>query len=391
MSSVQRLPVRAITLGLDSPHPLGESAVRRAGEVLTAANRAFEQEGYEVQTLRISTRPVLSDLAGWEEEALAGYAAALQKDLVMAGVQFCSLGPALSAQGPGGVLALARMLAGNDALSGSAMVATAEGGLDTAMAAACAEAMVWLAENTTGGLGNFNFAALACVAPGTPFFPAAYHSGPASISVCLQGAGAVAGALADNPDLGKVESRVAVALRQAAQPVVALAERVSTNLGICFGGIDLSPAPDVDDSIVAALELAAQGPFGGPGSLALAAAVTAGVRSTGLPACGYSGLMLPLMEDSVLARRWEEGLVGLDQLLAWSAVCGTGLDTVPVPGDVLPALLARVITDVGSLAARLGKPLSARLLPAPGTRAGQRTSFQSPYLVNTLVKPLSVR
>jgi uncharacterized protein (UPF0210 family) len=98
--------------------------------------------------------------------------------------------------------------------------------------------------------------------------------------------------------------------------------------------------------------------------------------------------MLPVMEDAVLARRWEEERVGLQQLLALSAVCGTGLDTVPVPGDVSARLLEGVICDMASLAVRLRKPLSARLLPVPGKKAGERTEFSSPYLVNTVIKPL---
>ena len=88
------------------------------------------------------------------------------------------------------------------------------------------------------------------------------------------------------------------------------------------------------------------------------------------------------------ARRWEEGRFGLDQLLAYSAVCGTGLDTIPLPGDCSSEDLVNIICDVASLALRQRKPLSARLLPVPGKVAGERTSFSSPYLVNTVIKPL---
>ncbi|MGH9104690.1 MAG: DUF711 family protein, partial [Acidimicrobiales bacterium] len=162
-------------------------------------------------------------------------------------------------------------------------------------------------------------------------------------------------------------------------------------LGVELGGIDLSPAPDGDDSIAAALELAGHGALGGPGTLALAAALTAGIQGTSLPTCGYCGLMLPVMEDVVLARRWEEGRLGLDQLLAYSAVCGTGLDTVPLPGATSERDLAKVVCDVASLAVRQRKPLSARLLPIPGKAAGERTELSSPYLVNTVVKALRPR
>ncbi len=198
----------------------------------------------------------------------------------------------------------------------------------------------------------------------------------------------VAEALQGGAELADVTRRTKETLAAHASPVVKLAEDLASDLGVYFGGIDLSPAPDGDDSIAAAMELAGLGPFGGPGTLALAAAITPALQGTGLPTCGYCGLMLPVMEDVVLAQRWAEGRLGLDQLLAYSAVCGTGLDTVPLPGDCSADELANVICDVASLAVRLRKPLSARLLPVPGKRAGDVTDFSSPYLVNTVIKSL---
>jgi uncharacterized protein (UPF0210 family) len=96
--------------------------------------------------------------------------------------------------------------------------------------------------------------------------------------------------------------------------------------------------------------------------------------------------MLPVLEDAILGRRWEEGLVNTHQLLLYSAVCGTGLDTVPLPGDMEAEVIAHLLLDVASLALRLHKPLSARLFPVPGKQAGERTEFSSPYLTNTLVR-----
>ncbi len=52
-----------------------------------------------------------------------------------------------------------------------------------------ARIMQRLAQETEEGFGNFRFAMLACPEPGCPFFPAAYHSGPTSLSLGLQGAG----------------------------------------------------------------------------------------------------------------------------------------------------------------------------------------------------------
>ena len=89
------------------------------------------------------------------------------------------------------------------------------------------------------------------------------------------------------------------------------------------------------------------------------------------------------MEDKLLAQRWAEGVVTTDSLLAYSAVCGTGLDTVPYPGDISVGQLERIFGDVASLAWKWNKPLSARLQPVLGKKAGDRTDFNSQYLFNT--------
>src|SRR5712691_4088368 len=96
--------------------------------------------------------------------------------------------------------------------------------------------------------------------------------------------------------------------------------------------------------------------------------------------------MLPVLEDAVLGKRWEEGLLQVHQLLLYSAVCGTGLDTVPLPGNMEAEVIAGLLLDVATLALRLNKPLSARLFPVAGKQPGEHTEFTSPYLTNTLVR-----
>jgi uncharacterized protein (UPF0210 family) len=39
-----------------------------------------------------------------------------------------------------------------------------------------------------------------------------------------------------------------------------------------------------------------------------------------------------VLEDAILAQRAAEGTLTIKDLLLYSAVCGTGLDTVPLPG-----------------------------------------------------------
>ena len=78
--------------------------------------------------------------------------------------------------------------------------------------------------------------------------------------------------------------------------------------------------------------------------------------------------------------------ISRDALLAYSSVCSTGLDAVPLPGDIAPAELERIIADMASLAVKWHKPLSARLLPVAGKKTGEMTEFSSPYLVNIRIR-----
>ena len=121
--------------------------------------------------------------------------------------------------------------------------------------------------------------------------------------------------------------------------------------------------------------------------LSAAAFLTDCLRRASLPRTGYSGLMLPVLEDSVLARRAGERPPSLHELLLYSAVCGTGLDTVPLPGDITIEELDTIIGDMATLAFKWHKPLSARLLPVKGKGPGEQTEFDDPYLVNATIQP----
>ena len=71
--------------------------------------------------------------------------------------------------------------------------------------------------------------------------------------------------------------------------------------------------------------------------MAAVSAVTSAVKSlssNGVKLIGYNGLMLPVMEDLILADRAAQNppTFTLRDLLIFSSVCGVGLDTVPVPG-----------------------------------------------------------
>jgi len=389
-------PIRTITLGLADPHPLTSEAIQQASTILKSANDRYMEAGYEVQTVRLSTHSIFDDLADWSPTAIIDYVQDLQRMLDDHSIGFCSLGTAHAAR-PNFPLKrielITNMLAPTSALNATVQLANKKHGLRPEAALAAAEVMKRLANETAEGFGNFRFAALACVEPGSPFFPSAYHEGPASLSLGMQGAGIIADAfLAQKNDhatpieLTKITDLVKAKLIERALPIISLGQSLASDFGLSFGGIDLSPAPLGEDSIVSALELSGYGPIGSSGTVALAAALTSALKGTELPTCGYCGLMLPVLEDATLGQRWEEGLVTTHELLLYSAVCGTGLDTVPLPGDTESTEIAHLLCDVATLALRLNKPLSARLFPVPGKKSGQRTEFTSPYLTNTLVR-----
>src|SRR6266568_5957314 len=265
-------PIRTITLGIAEPHPLIPVVIKRAAVTLKHATERFVEAGYEVQTTRLSTRPIFDDLADSSPAALLKYVQELQRMLDDAGLSFCSMGTAQAAR-PDFPLEridpVADLLASTSALNASVKLADLEYGLRAEAALPIARVMKRLAHETEEGFGNFRFAMLACAAAGCPFFPTAYHAGPASLSLGLQGVDVVLEALQVRiqdelmpVDLLWASDWVRAALVERAAPVVALGQALAQEHGLLFGGIDLSPAPLGDHSIATALEMCGYGQVG---------------------------------------------------------------------------------------------------------------------------------
>ena len=153
----------------------------------------------------------------------------------------------------------------------------------------------------------------------------------------------------------------------------------------CFSS---AGTPSKDASIGVAIENLTTQPFGLSGTLTAAATIASAIKDIRVKQTGYTGLMLPVLEDGRLAQRWSEGRISVDALLAYSAVCGTGLDTIPLPGDTSAEQLSLIISDMASLAVKWHKPLSARLMPITGKGWGETTDFNDPFLVNATLQPL---
>ncbi len=157
-----------------------------------------------------------------------------------------------------------------------------------------------------------------------------------------------------------------------------------------FIGIDFSLAPFPDDahSLGNAVEKMGVPKIGLHGSLAAAAILTEAVDRADFPHTGFSGFMHPVLEDSVLAKRSAEGTLTIKDALLYSCVCGTGLDTISLPGDTSAEQIAPLLLDLCALALRLDKPLTARLMPIPGRKTGESTNFSFGFFANSKVMNL---
>jgi uncharacterized protein (UPF0210 family) len=390
--------IRSICVGIDAAWPLDTAAIEAAGALLSRAAAVFDEAGVEVQTTRLSLSPFAE--AGPRDDAawVVPFARALEAACQECGIGFTSIGPIRwGALGPESgrryAAALAEALVATSQINGS-IEATSSGRPSGGAALAAGTLIAKLARETDRGFGNFRFCTIAQCGPNIPFFPAGYHGGgPARFTIGLQAADDARRAYAEAGTLDDLERRLGETLGAEIGRVESIARALEAEAGVVYGGTDLTPAPfgPPETSTAGMLEDLTGGDFGAAGTLAAAGAFTRMLKRLPYTSVGYSGLMLPVLEDSILAARTSAGLASVSELLLYSAVCGTGLDTVPLPGDAAPEQLGAVVLDVSALAVALQKPLSCRLFPVPGKAAGEHTEYDSPYLVNGAVLPLKGR
>jgi uncharacterized protein (UPF0210 family) len=380
--------VRTITAGVAMQSLSEAGRVEAALGALLRSKRRFEERGYQVQTVRVVTPSLLANAS--TDQRKSALADIMRLDSLAAGQgAVLSIGSILALDHPSSDLAswASDVSRATRVTSFSVTVAT-QGRASTSSAAAAAEIVAALARVAPQGVANFRFAAAANIPPGTPFFPVAHHEGSDSLAIGLESPRLLRQAIV-NRSVEQATQLIRETLDKAFAPVAALAGECARTERRRFLGIDSSPAPGMDSSIGEMIETLTGTPFGGASTLEACAAITAALKQLSVPTCGYSGLMLPVLEDPVLARRAAEHRFGVNELLLFSAVCGTGLDVVPLPGDTPARILARIIRDVATMAVRLNKPLSARLFPVPGKAVGEEVAFDDPLLTKSVTLPVA--
>ena len=237
------------------PHDYGRrgrvsdlQSIDSALAVLARAKQRFEAEGYEVQTTRIATSPVVASLSPAARDAALGGLQALDA-LVESHGALVSIGPVLVEDRLDEALApwSAELARTTHRLNFSVTVASRERGVHAQAAASAARVMIALAGSTPRA--SATFASRRSARAGRhAVLPRRAHDGPASPPSARVSRAGAAGAGAQAAASATAWSRTLTTRSPVEHTAMAIAQAEGRSLGI-----DPSPAPG-QNSIGAALE-----------------------------------------------------------------------------------------------------------------------------------------
>lgn len=378
------MKIRTITSGFNLDFPVREHQIKKHAEFCHRAKEVYQKQGYQVQTIRIAFQEWRKFTQSVDE--IVANAIKIEQYCSRYGIDYFSMGTTSNKS----LIPAVREVITNTNSGFCSVSAAGKAGIDLDLVRDSAGIIKSLSREGDDGFTNLRFAVLFNVAPNTPFFPAAFHQGTESFGLGTENSDVVFDTFAEAETMAEAKSELESNLKSEFQRLQKASVLLSEESGLNFNGIDVSIAPSVhpDESIAFAFEKMGLGRFGESGTLFLAKLVTEVLRSLDVKKCGYSGLMLPILEDYGLAERNKQGFLDLNKLLSFSAVCGTGLDTIPLAGDVSEEKIYALLLDVAALSDKLDKPLSARLMPIPGKNIGDTTEYTFDYFVNTKIMAL---
>lgn len=271
--------------------------------------------------------------------------------------------------------------------------------LDNELIESSAKVVQEISQITPNGEGNFNFTVNFNCPPLIPYFPASYHEKklgncfvigletPDLLLTTLQACNQASTSTIHQEKHSAYYESMHKALQYHIDQITDIIEYKNLGDEFIFSGFDSSAAPSKDCSSMTDIyeEMGVEF-FGASGTVEVSSLLTKVFKSIkNVNLVGFSGLMLALTEDAGLAKGTQTSNFDIRSLLTYSAVCGIGLDTVPVPGDTSIEKISAIMRDTGTMAYRLNKPLTVRLFPVLGLEAGEMTQFTSDDLCNCLV------
>ncbi|GIX04524.1 MAG: UPF0210 protein [Planctomycetaceae bacterium] len=182
-------------------------------------------------------------------------------------------------------------------------------------------------------------------------------------------------------DVTQLAADLKAAAFQATRVAELVGREIAARLGAEFGCVDVSLAPTIrpGQTIAELMQRLGIGSFGTSGTAAALMMLWHAVRSAGQFAASSSGshaaILLPVLRDAGLVAANEAGSLALEHLELLSAVGGSGLDLIPLPGDTSAETLSAVLADQLAVGVVLERPTVVRLIPVPGKKAGERVSF----------------
>ncbi len=396
--------IRTITtfLSLGKNREGWEASIKKAVDFCHSLSNSFSENGYEVQSIRIVSN-AFGEYLRTDSLENAGADLAYLSELLNTNQQ-----PGLrmrfaigEAKTQAEIALLPRLIQSYGDLCNACVniPRDAHGMLDNHLIEAAALAVDEIARITPRGEGNFNFTVNFNCAPLIPYFPASYHDSnldncyvigletPDLLVESLKECNATLSSSNHSQRYHAYFDAMSTALNYHTTAVAEILNQFGEQTEFSFAGLDSSAAPSKNcASMVEVYQQMGVPYFGACGSVEASELLTRVFKSVKpLKLTGFSGLMLALTEDTGLAAGTVKGEFDIRALLTYSAVCGIGLDTVPIPGDTPIEKVSALMRDTGTMAFRLNKPLTVRLFPVPGLAAGEMTAFESDDLCNCAV------
>ena len=390
--------IRSLTIGL----PIGRMAPAeissRSRGVIGSAAQAFESAGLFVRTTRFTLPPVgvegesegaVPATIRWVDSIAAELGVrwyCLPFDFVQQGSRRERLATALDLVTRHSKLFMNFMVADRSAVSIAAVNDVAD-------------LVVRISRKSNNGFDNFRVGASFGCPANAPFFPFSRHEGDVpAFSLALETTGLaleVADSCGKRAQLDVFRDRLIERLADALLNIETIARDVAEKSGCAYRGVDASfaPFPDGRMSVAALVENLLGAPVGSHGTLFITNLLTDVIRTalvqSGATPAGFNGVMYSLLEDDHLAAANSRRQVTLDGLVSFAAVCGCGVDMVPIPGTAFPEEVAAVMLDIAGLSQKLGKPLGARMLPIPNKTTNEFTAFNLDFLCDSRVVGLT--
>jgi len=404
----ENLDLRTVTIGINLTDCVSDDIERfkrniydkitkTANKLVSTCQRIERRYGIEVANKRISISPIAVVAAPFNSAQMVEIALTLDKAASDLGVDFIGGFSALVEKGMSKgdkalIDAIPQALTESNRICSSVNVASTRAGLNMDAIKHMGVIIKQAAEMTAqdDGLAAAKLVVFANIPQDVPFMAGAYlgiGEADAVVSVGVSGPGVVKAALerAMNEEQAMDLSRVADVIKQTAARLTRAGElvgrEVAQELGLPFGIVDLSlaPTPNENDSVGEIFEAVGLPAIGAPGSTAFLAMLNDAVKKGGAFASshvgGLSGAFIPVCEDLTIAESARQGTLSLEKLEAMTAVCSVGLDMIALPGDTSAEMLSAVIADEMGIGVIDKKATAARLIPAPGKKAGDHVIF----------------